>query len=123
MTPPLDIDTGVGCRPGALAGMGLLGGALLVGGAGLWLVTQRGTGLALFYAAAPVSALLGVLGGGLPVAWPLDLAVWVVAGVVAAAWAGRTGRPVWQAAMAIGVVALVFGFVMSQFVEVDRLSV
>ena len=123
MTSPPDIDTGVGCRPGALAGLGLLGGALLVGGAGLWLVTQRGTGLALFYAAAPVSAVLGVLGGGLPVAWPLDLALWVVAGVVAGSWAARTGRPVWQAAMAIGLVALVFGFLMSQLVEVERLSI
>ncbi len=118
MTPRPDIDEGVGCRPGALAFLSLLLAALLVGGLGLWLVTQRETGLALFYAAAPISALFGVIGGGLPVAWPLDLALWVVAGVLAGSWAQRSGRPVWMTTTAIGVGALVYGLVMSQFVEI-----
>ena len=118
MTSPPDIDEGVGCRPGALAGFALLAGALIVGGVGLWLVTQHGFGLALFYAAAPVSALLGVLGGGLPVAWPLDLATWVVAGVLAGSWSYRSGRPVWMTTTVIGIAALAYGFVMSTFVEI-----
>ena len=118
MTAQPDIDEGVGCRAGALAGMSLLAGALLVGGLGLWLVTQHETGLPLFYAAAPVSALFGVLGGGVPVAWPLDLAVWVVAGVLAGSWSHRSGRPVWLTTTVIAVGALVYGVVMSLFVEV-----
>lgn len=118
MTSRPDIDEGVGCRPGALALMSLLVGAFLVGGVGLWLVTQRETGLALFYAAAPVSALFGVLGGGLPVAWPLDLAAWVVAGVLAGSWAQRSRRPVAVTTAVIGAGALVYGLVMSRFVEI-----
>lgn len=119
MTLPPDIDEGVGCRPGALAGLALLAGALIVGGVGLWLVTQHGTGLALFYAAAPVSAVLGVLGGGLPVAWPLDLATWVVAGVLAGSWSYRSERPVWMTTSVIAIGALAYGVLMSMFVEIE----
>lgn len=120
MTAP--VDEAAGCRAGATTGASLLLAALTVGGAGLWLVTQRGTGLALFYAAAPFSALFGVLGGGLPVAWPLDLAIWVVAGVVLGSMAVRRGRPWWHLALVAGAVAAVYGLIMASFVEIDRLS-
>lgn len=122
MTPESDLDAGVGCRPSAFAGLMLLAGALVVGGIGLWLVHNHSTGLALFYAAAPVSAVFGVIGGHLTVAWPLDLAAWVTAGVAAAAWTARRGGSLRRPVLVIAALALAYGFALSQFVEVARLA-
>ncbi len=90
----------IGCRSGFLAGMALLGWALAIGAVGLTMVLSDrctgpcdGIGLSLFYAAAPISALFGVLGGGIPVAWPLDIGLWILAGIGAASWAGRLIAP------------------------------
>ncbi len=121
MTVP-DVDDGVGCRSAVLAALALLGAALAVGTLGLWLVLSHGSGLWLFYAAAPASALFGVIGGGLPIAWPLDIGIWLMLGVGTASWATRLRRPIWHLAAAVGVAALAYGLVLSQFVEVDQLA-
>lgn len=115
MTPD-DAGDGVGCRSAVLAGGGLLSGALVVGGIGLALVREGG--LWLFYAAAPMSAVFGVIGGGLPVAWPLDAGLWLVVGLGAASWSGRIGRPLWTVVAGVAVVALAYGWMMSRLVEV-----
>ncbi|MGA7270137.1 MAG: hypothetical protein WB239_03610 [Acidimicrobiia bacterium] len=116
----------IGCRSGFLAGMALLGWALAMGAVGLTMVLSDrctgpcdGIGLSLFYAAAPISALFGVLGGGIPVAWPLDIGLWILAGIGAASWAGRLHRPLWRLLIGLGVSALVYGIIMARFVAVD----
>lgn len=123
-------DEGIGCREGVLAGLALLAGALVVGGIGLTLVVDEActgvcaaTGLTLFYAGAPASALFGVIGGGIPIAWPLDAGIWLVLGMAAASWSGRRGRSVWRGVALVAAAALLFGIVMARFVEVDRMSV
>lgn len=115
----------IGCRSAVLAGMALLGWALAVGAVGLTMVLSDGCtgacddiGLTLFYAAAPVSAVFGVLGGGIPVAWPLDIGLWIVAGLGAASWAGRLRRPLWRLLIGLAVVALTYGIIMARFVTV-----
>ena len=117
---------GIGCRPAVLAGAALLGWALSIGALGLAMVlSDRCTGpcdsvgLILFYAAAPVSALFGVLGGGIPVAWPLDIGVWILAGLGAASWAGRLDRPPWRLAVGLAVTGLAYGAIMAQFVTIE----
>jgi hypothetical protein len=117
---------GVGCRPAVLAGVGLLGWAAAIGALGLAMVLSEGCtgacdsiGLSLFYAAAPVSALFGVLGGGIPVAWPLDIGVWVLAGWGAASWGGRLRRPPWRLAVGLALTALLYGAIMARFVTID----
>lgn len=120
-------DDGVGCRAGVAAGVGLLGAALAVGGFGLWLILRPDCvgacpawGLGLFYAAAPASALFGVVGGGIPIAWPLDAALWLVLGLVAAGWAERRRLRIRRVLAVIGAGALVYGFLLARLVEVDR---
>lgn len=133
MTGPVDdelgtnAENGVGCRSGILAGLALLGFALVAAGTGLTLILSdtctgwcERAGLALFYAGAPASALFGVVGGGIPIAWPLDLGMWVVLGLAAANWAARRSRPTWHGVVALMGLALVFGAALSGLVEVDR---
>ena len=122
-------EEGIGCRPAALSGFALIGWALVVGGVGLAMVLSDGCGgicseggLALFYSAAPVSALFGVLGGGLPVAWPLDVLVWLLLGVGLTSWTTKRPLDLRRLTAATIGVALVFGVVMSRFVEVERLG-
>lgn len=116
----------IGCRPAVLAGLALLAWATAVGGIGLSLVLSSGCtgacdgiGVSLFYAAAPASALFGVLGGGIPVAWPLDILIWILAGLGAASWAGRLRTPVWRLTVAVAVGALIYGAVMARFVIIE----
>lgn len=116
----------IGCRSAFLAGLALLGWAVAIGALGLAMVLSdrctaacNGIGLSLFYAAAPTSALFGVLGGGIPVAWPLDIGLWILAGLGAASWTSRIHRPMWRVAIGLAVGALVYGIVMARFVTVD----
>ena len=75
-------------------------------------------GLTLLYAGGPVSALLGVVFGDLFLAWPLDVTLWVVAGFTSARWAERRSRGVLGVALLLLVLAVVYGLVLSQFVEI-----
>jgi hypothetical protein len=74
-------------------------------------------GLTLLYAAGPVSALIGVLFGGVVLAWPLDATVWVAAGFLAARIAERRGQGAPVVALVMVIIALAYGLVLSQFVE------
>ncbi len=75
-------------------------------------------GLTLLYAGGPISAALGVVFGGLWVAWPLEITRWVVVGFTTARWAEKRSRGVLGVALVIVIVALVYGLVLSRFVEI-----
>jgi hypothetical protein len=76
-------------------------------------------GLAALYAGGPVSAVLGVTFGGVHVAWPLDVTFWVAAGFITARWAEKRARSAVAAAVTVLLLAVVYGLVLSQFVELD----
>ena len=75
-------------------------------------------GLTLLYAGGPVSALFSVVFGGVFVAWPLEVTLWVVLGFVSAGVADRRQIPVSGVALMVVVAALIYGLVLSQFVEI-----
>ncbi len=88
-----------GCRETALAVAFLLGFGIVFMAIGLTLANNdsceglcQTLGITLLYAGGPLSALLGVIFGGLWVAWPLDVTLWVVAGFTSAKWAERGSR-------------------------------
>ncbi|CAN5892658.1 hypothetical protein BH23ACT5_BH23ACT5_13660 [soil metagenome] len=121
MTTPA-ADDGVGCRSAFLTGLLMVVVAVACGAVGLWLVLSRAEGLWLFYAAAPASALFGVVGGGLPIAWPLDIGIWLMLGVGVVSWAGRFRQRTWHVGLAVALVAVAYGLTLSQLVEVEQLS-
>lgn len=116
---------GTGCRGAAIATGLLLGIAIVFMVVGLGLANREScvglcenVGLTLLYAGGPISALLGVFFGGLWVAWPLEITLWVVTGFVAARWAEPRRRNVAGVAIVIVGVALIYGLVLSQLVEI-----
>jgi hypothetical protein len=118
-------DAGTGCREVALATLFLLAFAVVFMVVGLNLGDQDActglcetTALTLLYAGGPISAVLGVIFGGIWVAWPLEITLWVVIGFVAARIAARRSAGVLGVALAILVFALIYGLVLSQFVEI-----
>jgi hypothetical protein len=121
---PAGGDDGIGCRAAVITGGTLLAGAVVVGAIGLTVALQAGSsvGLALFYAAAPVSALFGVIGGGLPVAWPLDALLWLVLGTAAVGWSARSGWHLRRILWLVVGVALAYGASLSRLVEVERVT-
>lgn len=76
------------------------------------------TGLTLLYAGGPLSGLLGAVFGGVWLAWPLDVTIWVVIGFASAAYSGARSRGVLGIVLIILGVALAYGLVLSQFVEI-----
>lgn len=116
---------GPGCRDTAVATSFLLGLAVVFLAIGLTLIGQDGCqgacetwGLTLLYAGGPVSAMFGVLFGELPLAWPLDVTLWVAAGFLVARWAGSRGRSVLGTTLVVVLIALAYGLVLSQMVEI-----
>ena len=114
-----------GCRDVALATSFLLGFAVVFMIVGLNLANQETctglcetTAVTLLYAGGPISAVLGVFFGGLWVAWPLEVTLWVVIAFLAARIAGRRSTGVLGVALAILAFALIYGLVLSQFVEI-----
>lgn len=73
-------------------------------------------GLGLLYAGGPISAVIGFLADSVVVAWPLEVILWVVLGFWSARLGAKPGRSTWRAVLVILVVALLFGFGLSQFV-------
>jgi hypothetical protein len=115
-----------GCRGTALAVGFLLGFGIVFMATGLTLANNdsceglcQTLGITLLYAGGPLSALLGVIFGGLWVAWPLDVTLWVVAGFTSAKWAERRSSGVFGVVLVILSLALIYGLVLSQFVEID----
>jgi hypothetical protein len=115
----------VACRPAALTGLGLLMVAAVFFAAGFRLISSEACtglcerlGLTLLYAGGPVSALFGVIGGQIVVAWPVDIVLWILLGVLAVRLAERRRiSPRSTAGMILGA-ALVGGFALSFLVEV-----
>ncbi len=114
-----------GCRNAAVATSFLLGFAVVFMVIGLSLVNGESCeglcqtlGLTLLYAGGPLSAVLGVAFGGLWLAWPLDVTLWVVLGFASARWAERRSRGVIGVALVLILLALIYGLVLSQFVEI-----
>lgn len=118
-------DTDTGCRDVALATLVLLGSAVAFMVVGLNLGNQEACAgpcetlaLTLLYAGGPISAVMGVVFGGIWVAWPLEMTLWVVVGFVAARIAARRSTRVLGVVLAIVGLALIYGLVLSQFVEI-----
>jgi hypothetical protein len=115
-----------GCRDVALATVLLLGIAVVFMAVGFSLI--RGgecsgicetLGLTLLYAGGPVSALFGVLFGGVVFAWPLDVTLWVGAGFYSARIASRhRDRGALGVALLLVVAAVCYGLVLSGFVQI-----
>ena len=76
-----------------------------------------GFAIASLYAGGPVSALFGVFTDSIVIAYPVDLILWVVLGFTVAQFSARRGRPVLPVALVVLAVFLVYGLVLSQFVE------
>lgn len=74
-------------------------------------------GFTFLYAGLPVSAVFGIFFGDLVVAWPLDVTLWVILGFLLARFADNRGRNVLGAVLGAVVVALLYGLVLSRFVE------
>lgn len=74
--------------------------------------------LTLLYAGGPVSALFGVLFGGIVLAWPLDATLWVGAGFLAARFAAQRRQTPLGISLLIVVGALAYGLVLSGFVQI-----
>jgi hypothetical protein len=115
----------LGCRDTAISTLFLLGLAAVFMVVG-WTLTQQGectglcetAGLTLLYAGGPLSAALGVFFGGVWLAWPLDITIWVAIGFAVARFAERRSRGVLGVALVVVIVALAYGLVLSQFVEI-----
>ena len=74
-------------------------------------------GFTLLYAGLPVSAIFGFLFGDLVVAWPLDITLWVILGVLLARFSDNRGRSALGMVLVAIVAALLYGLVLSRFVE------
>ncbi len=92
---------------------------------GLTLVNDRACvdlcqdlGFTLLYAGIPISAVFGVIFGDLVVAWPLDITMWVVVGFLLARPSAKRGRGVRGAVLSAVILALIYGLVLSRFVEI-----
>ena len=118
-----------GCRDTALVTLFLLGFAATFTAIGFALIDQPGceglcetAGLTLLYAGTPVSGLIGVVFGGVFFAWPLDATLWVLTGFLV----GRRTRcglaRALGVALALVAVALLYGLVLSQLVELAAVN-
>ena len=113
-----------GCREAALATALLLGIGIALFASGLAMINQSTcsgacefAGLAILYAGGPISAAIGALTDSVIVAWPLEVMLWVVLGFWAARIGAKGNRSTWAVVVGILVVALLYGLVLSQFVE------
>ncbi len=113
-----------GCRNPALATLFLLGLAVVFMAVGFTLTQQADcTGLcetgafALLYAGGPLSGIVGVLFGGIYILWPLEITLWVVIAFLVARRAERRSTGVLRMVIIIIALALAYGLVLSQFVE------
>lgn len=75
-------------------------------------------GFTMLYGGLPISAIFGVVFGDLVVAWPLDMTFWVVLGFLLARFADNRGRNVLGPTLIALALALIYGLVLSQFVEI-----
>lgn len=117
-------DNAPGCRDAAIATGFLLVFAIALVAIGLTLVNGETcdglcetAGLTMLYAGGPVSAVFGIFTDTVFVAWPMDPILWVVAGFWAARIAARRDSAALPIAVLFAGVAIIYGLVLSQFVE------
>lgn len=115
---------GIGCRDAALSTGFLLGFGIAFFAIGLTLINREvcvglceTLGLTLLYAGGPISAVIGVFSDHVIVAWPLDITLWVVLGFAVARLSANRGTRPLGPSLAIVAFFLLFGLVLSQFVE------
>ena len=113
-----------GCRDATIATGFLLAFGAALFAIGLTLVNGDNcngacetAGLTMLYAGGPLSAVFGVVTDSIIVAWPLDITLWVVLGFWAARLAVRRSSSVVAIAVLMVTVAVGYGLVLSQFVE------
>lgn len=115
-----------GCRSTAIAAGLLVAVSLAFLAIGIPLVRDPGCvggcktlAETILFAGTPISAIFNVLfGDDLIVAWPLEITFWVVAGFFLARYTDRRSRSVLGAVLLVVVLALVYGLVLSSFVEI-----
>lgn len=114
-----------GCRGVAISTSLLLGFAIAFMITGFTMSTGESCvgvcqtiGLTLLYAGGPISGILAVFFGGVWVAWPLEITLWVVLGFASTRVAETRGRSVALLALSLVAVAMVYGLVLSQLVEI-----
>ena len=113
-----------GCRDAALATALLLGIGLAFMGSGLALINQpvcegvcEFAGLSMLYAGGPIGAMIGFLTDSIVISWPLEVMLWVVLGFWAARRAANRNASTWAYVISTLAVALIYGVVLSRFVE------
>ncbi len=117
-------DEGFGCRPTANA-FGLLAVFVVVAATvGVSLALRPGcdgicetAGFTLYAAALPISALFAFFAGDLPLAWPLDTTFWIIAAFGIGRFAELKRMTVPAVVTRAAIIALVYGFVVSLFLE------
>ena len=125
MPPMAEQLEGQGCRETTLVSGFLIAFALIAMAIGLVLINQTGceglcetAGVALYAAGLPLSAAMAFFFGDLVVAWPLDVTFWVVAGFLIVGRTSRKQSNPYPPALAAVVLAVVYGLVISTFVEI-----
>ena len=119
-----DATKAPGCRDAAVATGFLLGFGSALFAIGLTVVNQESCsslcetlGLTSLYAGGPLSAIFGVLTDSVVAAWPLDVTLWVVLGFGVARLKANRHTPLWGAVLVVMLVAVAYGLVLSQLVE------
>ena len=118
------IPEGFGCRPAALALLLLAAFVTAAATAGISIALSDGCGGAcetlgftLYAAALPVSGVFAAVAGDLPVAWPLDTTLWVVAALAVSRVAELRRVSVLRVVTWAMLLAFVYGFAVSFFIE------
>ncbi|HEU4319046.1 MAG TPA: hypothetical protein VFS66_03090 [Acidimicrobiia bacterium] len=113
-----------GCRSAAISAGLLVAAAIVFMAVGLALGNDQGCvdgcetlALTMLFAGLPVSAVFMVSIGDLVLAWPLDITFWVVIGFLLARLADNRDRSVLGLTLVTILIALGYGLVLSQFVE------
>jgi hypothetical protein len=119
-----DVDEAPGCRASAITTVFLLSFGVVLFAVGLTLINQDScsglcetVGLTALYAGGPVSAAFGIFTDSVVIAWPLDVTLWVVLGFTVARWSENRDKPPLAVAMVVVAIALAYGLVLSQLVE------
>ncbi len=118
------IPEGFGCRPAALAFALLAIFVTVAAAAGVSLALRTGcegaceaVGFTLYAGALPISGVFAAVAGDLPIAWPLDTTLWVILALMLSRIAERRRLGVPRVVLMAIVVALLYGFTLSFFIE------
>lgn len=118
------LPDGFGCRPAAIA-LAIIVAFVVVGATiGISLGLRTGcdaaceaVGFTLYAGALPVSGIFAAVAGDLPLAWPLDATLWIIVSLSASRVAEQRRIGVPRVALSAIGIALIYGFVLSFFIE------